>query len=270
LNIFEPRIDYIVSIQILLRRKNMFRKTTTAFTFAVILSLLVVGVAGAITIVVDGIREAAWNGSGGQTPGTVTDPNEAAITDGYDIQTFQWTNDQTNIYFLFETYANTIYTGFPAPTIVICFNTDNNTATGGAYANCNNMTGIDRSVTISAAGVTVFDGIPGGTVLGTGTRATVNTITEVSVSLSLFGFGPGTCPSVIPAAIYFDNGITDPDDNVPDTNPTTVSCGGPTAVTLSSLQAQPTTSPVLPVALVGVSAAALIGVVFLIRRKKTA
>jgi hypothetical protein len=42
---------------------------------------------------------------------------------------------------------------------------------------------------------------------------------------------------------------------------------GPTAVTINSLQAQPvTTSPVLPVALVGVSAAALIGVVLFTRR----
>ena len=248
----------------------MLRKTTTAFTFAIILALMIVGVAGAITIVVDGAQEAAWSGSGGQIPGTVADPNEAAITDGYDIETFKWTNDQTNIYFLFQTYANTIYTGFPQPTIIICFNTDNNTATGAAYANCNGMTGIDRSVTISSSGVTVFDGAPGGTVLGPGVRATQNMITEVSVPLSLFGFGPGTCPGNIPAAIYFDNGITDPDDNVPDSAPTAVSCGGTTAVTLSSLQAQPTTSPVLPVALVGVSAAALIGVVFLIRRRKTA
>jgi hypothetical protein len=45
---------------------------------------------------------------------------------------------------------------------------------------------------------------------------------------------------------------------------------GPNAVTLNSLQAQPTTSPVVPVALVGVSALALIGVVFVVRRRKTA
>jgi hypothetical protein len=44
----------------------------------------------------------------------------------------------------------------------------------------------------------------------------------------------------------------------------------PTAITLESLQAQPTTSPVVPVALIGVSAAALISVVFLVRRRKTA
>jgi hypothetical protein len=45
---------------------------------------------------------------------------------------------------------------------------------------------------------------------------------------------------------------------------------GPLAVTLESLEAQSNTSPVLPVALIGVSAAVLIGVVFLVRRRKMA
>ena len=40
---------------------------------------------------------------------------------------------------------------------------------------------------------------------------------------------------------------------------------GPTAVTLESLQARPTTSPAMPVALIGVSAATLIGVVLFVR-----
>jgi hypothetical protein len=45
---------------------------------------------------------------------------------------------------------------------------------------------------------------------------------------------------------------------------------GTNAVTLESLQAQSTTSPIVPVALIGVSALALIGVVFVVRRRKTA
>jgi hypothetical protein len=45
---------------------------------------------------------------------------------------------------------------------------------------------------------------------------------------------------------------------------------GPLAVTLESLTAQPTTAPTVVVALVGVSAAALIGVVLFVRRRKTA
>src|SRR5512135_3533524 len=108
----------------------MFRKIALAITFGVIVPLLIVSVASAIEIVVDGVRETAWNGAG-----SVTDPNEPAITDGYDIDTFQWTNGgptnvggSGNMFFLISTYANTITTGFPPPTIVICLNTDNNTA----------------------------------------------------------------------------------------------------------------------------------------------
>ena len=37
----------------------MFRKTAVAFTFAIILSLLIVGVAGAITIAVDGVTRSS-------------------------------------------------------------------------------------------------------------------------------------------------------------------------------------------------------------------
>ena len=250
----------------------MSRKTAIALIVALVAALILSSVAYAITIVVDGVREAAWDGVGGQVPGSITDPNEPLITDGYDIQRIQWTNDQTNMYFLVQTYANTITTGFPPPTIIICLDTDNNTATGGSYANCNNMVGIDRSISIDLVNhsVTVFNGAPGGPVLGTGASATQTTFTEVSIPLSLLGFGPGACPAAIPSAVYFDNGITDPDDRVPDLGTTNIGCGTPTAVTLSSLQAQPTTSPVLPVALVGVSAIALIGVVLFARRRKTA
>ena len=256
----------------------MFRKTAVAFTFVVILSLLIVSVASAITITVDGIREAAWNGSGGQTPGSVKDRNEPQITDGYDIDTFQWTNDHTNMYFLVSTYADTIRTGNPQPTIFICLNTDNSTATGGTYANCNNMTGIDRSIEINLSTpnnstVRVYNGppLPATPFSNAGAYATQTTITEVAVPVNLL-FAAGVCPGTIPTVVYFDNGITDPDDNVPDRNTFNINCGNPTAVTLSSLQAQPTTSPILPVALVGASAAALIGIVFLTRRgrKKSA
>ena len=252
----------------------MSRKTILAVTVALVAALVLSSVAYAITIVVDGIREAAWNGSGGQIPGSVTDVNDPAITDGYDLQTFQWTNDTSNMYFLISTWANTITTGFPNPTIVICLNTDNNTATGGSYANCNNMTGIDRSISIDLVthSVTVFNGAPGGpTIAGANNSATQTNITEVSVPLSSLGFvSAATCPPVMPTAVYFDNGIIDPDDRVPNAGTVNTNCGTPTAVTLSSLQAQPTTSPVLPVALVGISAVALIGVVLFARRRKTA
>lgn len=254
--------------------KHNARLLWKAAAIATGMALVFSSVAYAITITVDGTREAAWDGSGGETPGSVADLNEAAITDGYDILRFQWTNDPTNMFFLVETFANTISSGTPIPTIIICLDTDSNTGTGGTYANCNGMTGIDRSIVMSRAGVDVYNGDPNtGTLIGgggTGTRAVATTITEASVPLSDLGFSSSFCPSSIPTAVYFDNGIVDPDDNVPDSGTFTIGCGGPTAVTLSSLQARSNTSPVLPLALVGGTLVALIGVVFYIRRKKIA
>jgi hypothetical protein len=245
----------------------MSRKLVLALIIALVAALMLSGIAYAITIVVDGVREAAWDGSGGQVPGSITDGNEPGITDGYDISRIQWTNDGTNFYFLVETYANSILSGNPIPTVVICLNTDS-LPSGGSYANCNGMTGIDRSIVLTRFGVQIYDGDPNaGTIINTPTAAqTAANITEASISLSGLGFSAGNCPATIPYAVYFDNGIVDADDNVPDNGILTLSCGGPTAVELSSLQARPTSSPVLPVALVGVSAAALIGIVFLTRR----
>ncbi len=252
----------------------MSRKAILALIISLVATLMLTGIAYAITITVDGVRESAWDGVAGQTPGSVSDPNESTITDGYDIARFQWTNDQTNMYFLIETYTNTITAGDPLPAVYVCMDTDNNTATGDTYANCNGMTGIDRSLSIFSNEVSVRLGAPLTTTIlvGSGTRAVQTTISEISVTLSHLGFSAGTCPPVIPTAIYFDNGIADPDDNVPDSGTFAIGCGSPTAVTLDSLQAQPTTSPILPVALIGVSAAALIGVVHLTRRgrRKTA
>jgi hypothetical protein len=80
-------------------------------------------------------------------------------------------------------------------------------------------------------------------------------------------------------AVYFDNGASPTEDSIPDNPPypivlvgcdTTNGPCSPTAITLESLQAQPTTSPVVPVVMIAVSAVALIGVMFLIRRRKTA
>jgi hypothetical protein len=109
----------------------------------------------------------------------------------------------------------------------------------------------------------------------------------VSVTISSLPYNPGGLQFDIPDTVTFPNtfyarfrvcgGISGARDC---DSPTGSSLTGevedyqwgfsPTAVTLSSLQAQPTTSPIVPLALVGVSAAALIGVVLFIRRRKTA
>jgi hypothetical protein len=175
----------------------------------------------------------------------------------------------------------------PLAPIDICLNTDNSVATDIPASNtirrnrCLYPSGAGTDTVIEA--YRLVNGTPlvdvldvttdPATVIGSGVLgynpAAANPVVEIGVPLSLLGYGPGSCPANIPTIVYYDGGDTNPDDNFPDNGPLMINCGTPTAVTLSSLQAQPTTSPVLPVALVGASAVALIGVVFLIRRKKT-
>jgi hypothetical protein len=245
----------------------MSRRTVLACAIALLGALLFSSIAYAISINVDGVREAAWNGSGGQTPGIFTDTDEITITNGYDIQRVQWTNDGTYMYFLLQTYTDTILDNFPVPTIYICLDTDNDAGTGGDYANCNNMTGIERTIKIDRYVTAVYLDDPSGILIDEGNRGTATDITEVAFTLSSLGFSSTSCPISITSAIYFDNGIGDPDDNVPNIGTLTLSCGSPTAVTLNSLQAQPA-SPVVPVALIGVSAIALLGSVLFFRRRK--
>lgn len=214
--------------------------------FVMLISLFFVQTSYAITIVIDGIREVVWDtGAGIQLPGIQNDVNEGGITDGYDVEQVLWTNDTTNFYFLMQTYANTIWTGTPRPTLVICINTDNNLGTGGTYANCNNMTGIDRSIVIdrgvgATLNVDVLDSDPNtGNSLGAGTGARVNTVNEISVSLALLGLNSAAaCTGPMPAVIYFDNGVVDPDDNTPNTGTFNLTCGAPTAVTMQNVETQ--------------------------------
>jgi len=216
-------------------------KTRWLATIMLVVGLVVAttGVAYAITIVVDGIKESAWNGSGGQTPGSVTDANESAIADGRDIKEFKWTNDSTNMYFLMETYANTVWTGNPYPTLVICMDTDNNSGTGGTYTNCG-MTGIERSIVCTRYGCELYDGDPdNGTLISNPAFGKATVYAEVGASISDLGLS-GICDGrSMATAIYFDGGTTDPDDNTPDTGTFPLTCGTPTAVTLQSTQARP-------------------------------
>jgi hypothetical protein len=251
------------------KRSLVVRVLIIAFT----LTLTVTGIASAITIVIDGVKETAWSGIPGQTPGTITVPNEGTITDGYDIEEFLWTNDTTNMYFLLQTYADTIWAGTPMPTVYICLNTDNNTGTGGNYPNCNGMTGIDKYIRVqrrnplgTALNVDVYnlgpnDGQPS---LNLTVGVRVNNINEFYVSLADLGLATvGTCAGVHAAAIYFDNGIVDPDDTVPTAGTLDMTCGSPTAITLTDLTARTSTN-VVAGSLAGIL---LLSVAFLLIRR---
>lgn len=222
------------------------KSMSKAAIFGVVLALglFLVSTVYAVNITVDGIKDPSWSGGGGQTPGVQNDANEAGITDGYDVEQFLYTNNTTDMFFAIDTYANTIYSGTPFPTVVICLDTDNNVATGGSYANCNGMSGIDRSIVLTGFSGTLlsqlYDGDPntGTDITGTATmsQAYATDFTEVSVDLASLGLTGAACVNDIQAAIYFDNGITDPDDNTPDTGLITMSCGSPTAVAYKSAQ----------------------------------
>jgi hypothetical protein len=259
---------------------KLHKKSVYAGLLMLLMALMAVSVAYAITIVVDGVREAVWDtGAGGQLPGIQNDPDEPAITDGYDMQQVLWTNDQTNMYLLIQTFADTIWTGTPRPTIVICLDTDNSTITGGFYANCNNMSGIDRSIIIDRANfvgttlnVLVNDGDPNtGTPINGGIwGARTTNVSEISIPLADLGLGGVTCTGNIQANVYFDNGIVDPDDNTPDSGTFAISCGSPTAVSMKNISTA-TTNPANWVgALALMLAVVTTGAVVVRRRQPTA
>jgi hypothetical protein len=285
--------------------KIMLRKLGVAGVIAVVMSLVVAGVVLALTITVDGdILD--WTPSGGGPNDALvhSDAHEADIPDLWNISDLFFTNNSSTIFFRWDTFDNTDYLGTFQ---LLCIDIDPNASpvTGGSIAQCNGqagvpMTGVDYIVRIvdggpnnggsmqlrrCATGVLLWQSctIVSGSVLQ---FAFATSHSELSVRLQDIGYvspftgcpnGQGSQPCTTHIGLYFDNGATPPDDNVPDTGDIVVliGCGGPgncspTAITLNSLQAQPTTSPIVPVALVGVSALALIGVVFVARRRKTA
>lgn len=237
-------------------------------------------VASAITIVVDGDREAAWDGIGGQTPGSILDLNEVGINDNVDIQEFQWTNDQNNFYYLIRVWAAAPLMPALAP-VNICLDTDNAVGTDIPVSNAiyrdrcayaSGVTGIDTIVeAYRLANGTTFVDVYNATTdpmtyLGAGTLGyapgATNPVVEISVPLALLGYGSGNCPGTIPTVVYYDGGDTNNDDNLPDTGSINTNCGLPTAVTLANTQASPLSGnnsalPLLAVVLFGLTGMAI-------------
>ena len=268
-------------------KKFMSRK------FVVLLMLIgmlvmATAVVHAITITVDGDREAAWTaGSGGQTPGSHGDANEPGINDNVDIQTFRWTNDQTNFYFAIEVWGPPPLMTHLVP-INICLDTDNSAATDMHPAHAiyrdrcsygTGVTGIDTVVEVVMLGGSptgfVYDYTTnpatniGTAVLGYNQSATTPII-EISAPLALLGQGSGTCLGTIPMVVYYDGGDTNPDDNLPGSGTVAINCGNPTAVNLQTFSADNNTStlPLIGISLLAVLALVSAGV-FIARREQT-
>lgn len=269
--------------------KKQFQLFKRATLLSLLLGVLVVGVAFAITITVDGDRESAWSGGGGQTPGTINDPNENGtppntVVDNVDIQTFQWTNDATTFYFLVDVWDVAPLMPALAP-IDICLDSDNNVSTSIPAGNTiyqnrcaypSGVTGIDRIIEAYRlpSGVLLVDvynaAVYPMTYLGAGllgyNPAATTPVVEISVPVSLLGFGSGVCPSSIPTVLYYDGGDSNIDDNLPDSGTVIISCGAPTAITLESLSARNTNNLVA----IGVAGVLVLGgAMILLRRRKT-
>jgi hypothetical protein len=263
-------------------------------------TLLVVGVAYAITITVDGVRESAWDGNGSQTPGSQTDPNEIDIDARYNIAEIQWTNDSTGgtapygyLYLLVETYAN-FDANYPPnePRILFCIDVDNSSGTGAtASGYCNDMSGIDRRVYAylwaqsvlvqrwnGTSWVTVFS--PSGGMRSTAwsdlnTDGVADTLyIEIGVDLQSLGIvDSSTCLVAMPTVVYYDNGILDNEDATPNSGTFNLSCGdnplSPTSITLSNLEVKNTPSSLYLAAIAGLGVI-LAGAVFVALKRRRA
>ncbi len=236
--------------------KLRMNKVGKALILAVLVAGVLVGTALAWTIVVDGTRESTWMIGGANGPGIQADQDETGINNnGVDLSLFGWTNDVTYYYFLIETYSTTTWIQAPPrPQIVICLDTDNNVGTGSFYNNCNDMSGIDRYITLNQGtvppGVTVYDSSFSTQISTTPLVSSTNNVTELGILNTALGFDGSNC-GLVPLAVYFDGGNTDIDDNVPNSGQLTGTCGPPTAVTLSDISARPQTNSALLFVAVG-------------------
>jgi len=158
----------------------------------------------AITIIVDGVREAAWSGGG-----SATDPDEAGITNnGVDLETIEWTNSTTDFYWLFNTYITTNWNRIgPDPFVVLCIDNDNSDATGTSlFVPCPGA-GYDRYITVEGPTpltVTVFDDDFTTVIPATVSVATATDITELSVDVTSLGLSSANC-GTMPVTVYMDD-----------------------------------------------------------------
>ncbi|HLF90825.1 MAG TPA: hypothetical protein VI451_17910 [Anaerolineales bacterium] len=220
-----------------------------AMIIAISLLLSITGIAYAITITVDGVRESAWDGGG-----SVSDDggNEGTIRDGNDIDRVEFTNSTSYYFILLDTFANTIWDNpfGQDPSLYICINTDNAATGASGVAQCDNgnMTGVDFILEfIGGPSITfnIYDSSFNPVNDPDKQIAFANDINEIRVSVSAIGLGIGNCLTTMPTSIYFDNGVGDPEDYTPNNGTTDLGCGVPTAITLENLSAHSNNSTVL-------------------------
>ncbi len=230
-----------------------------------LLAAVFIGLVFAATITIDG-DPSDWPGTEDCTigaagcPRVAGDPDETGVGDipnQWDIENVYMTNNATTLFWRFDTYSDTNHN--ISTEIFICMDTDALTTTGGSISQCDgapstSMDGVDYVLDIYRGNplVDLLSCPDTGTTIADCSVVTTATVsvasssstTEVSVLLSDLDINSTTCdpqPCDITASVYFDNGDTPPDDNVPDSGQFTPTVGGgsPTAITLRSVSARP-------------------------------
>lgn len=238
---------------------------------ALALLVFAIGVAYAYVITVDG------NGSDWlESSKITTDVNETDISDTWDFKDVYHTTDNTYMYWRFDSYDNTNWAnvGINPRYVQICMNTDNNTSTGSTIGNCNNMQGVDRILQVygpksgNNLNVVLYDG--SWTLLSASNLAAANqgSVNEARVQLSDLGINPNCSSSyLMPWAMYWDNQMTEADDNVPNSGTLTANINCPTAVTVSSMNAK-ADAPVFPFVAAGLLGVSALGLFVASRRAR--
>ncbi len=158
-----------------------------------LLALLVSGVVYATTIAVDG-DPADWPAEAK----LVTDPSDSGGGGG-DISDVYFTNDSTNLYWRFDTYAASDW--MELDTVLICMDTDNNQSNGSSDC-CGGGFKTDYALEIMENSFQLRDATDGSgcgnAASSTGSAATADSTTEVRALLSELGITSNrTIPSQI-------------------------------------------------------------------------
>jgi hypothetical protein len=97
--------------------------------------------------------------------------------------------------------------------------------------------------------------------------ATSSVFTELSVDNASLGFTSANC-GVASTSVYMDGRTGDPDDNVRDASDIPLTCGNPTAISLSSFDATANRSLEVTLFSLAVLMGAVVGVGILWRRRR--
>ncbi|NUM48935.1 MAG: hypothetical protein HUU38_29875 [Anaerolineales bacterium] len=261
--------------------KKQFQLFKRATLLSLLLGVLVVGVAFATTITVDG-NPVDWPGHSSCTAGNsgcsfvTNDPNEVApddVPDDNDIAEVWATNDTSNLFFRFDTYAATSFSS--GEFVRICLDIPGQGPGVGSIGGCGGLL-TDRLILIVSGIVRVADCNlincnDNFTVFINGTPGTVavsGVVTEISATTSSLGITSADDGSIIDTVLYFDNNGLPADDNIPDSGSVGVEIGtgSPTAITLESLSARNINNMVA----IGVAGVLVLGgAIILLRRRKT-